>query len=380
MAKNKIAKRLLAILSLFLPAQAFGQTYSFVHNSITRSYIVHLPTGYTANTQYPVVINMHGYTSNATQQQSYSQMNSVADTAKFIAVYPDGVNNAWNAGYGVNSNIDDVGFISALIDTLKNKFSVNPNKVYACGMSNGGFMSYRLACQLNNKVAAIASVTGLFADSVRLFLCQNNCPVPVLDIHGTTDAVVNYNGAAGYISVDSTIGWWRQKNGCPSTPAVTNIPDINTTDGCTVTKYYYGPGLNSSEVILYKVTNGGHTWPGGFPIPSFGNTNQDIKASGEIWNFFRKHSLKCGTNAMEENISAEEIIVYPNPASGTIKITFPDRAANAHVAEAEVYNVLGEKVFSTDQTEFDISGLRQAVYFLMVKTETRIFTRMIVKH
>jgi polyhydroxybutyrate depolymerase len=138
----------------------FSQTYSFTHNSIVRSYIVHLPTGYVASTQYPLVINMHGYTSTAAQQQAYSQMDVVADTGKFIVVYPDGVNNAWNAGFGTNPTIDDVGFLSTLIDTMKAKFSVDALKVYSCGLSNGGFMSFRLACELENKIAAIAPVAG----------------------------------------------------------------------------------------------------------------------------------------------------------------------------------------------------------------------------
>jgi|SRR5690349_4549840 len=131
-------KKILLLLLLLVSLRSFSQTYSFTYGSILRSYIVHLPSGYNAGTKYPLVLNLHGYTSNASQQQLYSQMDAVADTAKFIVVYPDGVNNAWNSGtFGLNSAINDVGFISALIDTMKKKFSVNPDKVYSCGTPSG---------------------------------------------------------------------------------------------------------------------------------------------------------------------------------------------------------------------------------------------------
>jgi len=356
----------LSWLLLLFSSEMFSQTYSFTHNSIVRSYIVHLPTGYNASNQYPLVINMHGYTSNASQQQSYSQMNVVADTAKFIVVYPDGVNNAWNAGYGLNSSIDDVGFISALIDTMKNNFSVNANKVFACGMSLGGFMSYRLACELENKIAAIASVTGLMSTGVASS-CQNNCPIPVMDFHGTTDPTVNYNGGAGFISADSVIKTWIAKDGCPQTPAATNIPDINTTDGCTVTKYVYSPGQNFSEVIFFKITGGGHTWPGAVPVPSSGNTNKDIKASGEIWNFFRTHSLQCGVNAVSENYTSEKINIFPNPSGGEFIVE------GLHSDwELAISNIIGQKIFSKIINEereiIDLSEVGEGVYILKVSS------------
>lgn len=363
---------------------AHAQTYSFTHNSIVRSYIVHLPTGYTTSTQYPLVINMHGYTSTASQQQTYSQMDAVADTGKFIVVYPDGVNNAWNAGFGTNPTIDDVGFLSALIDTLKVKFSINALKVYACGLSNGGFMSYRLACELQDKIAAIAPVAGLMSDSTRLF-CQNTCPVPVMHFHGTSDAVVNYNGSLGYVSADSVVKIWRIKDGCPQTPVTTSVADINPLDGCTVTKYVYGPGQNSSEVVFFKITSGGHTWPGGFPIPSFGNTNQDIKASGEIWKFFKKHSLQCGANEVSEPaVKGGQLSVFPNPSEGKFSFLFPF-STGSEISIA-IYNVLGEKVPQSFFYSSFLEGsvvlhpeLQPGVYFLQVETLSGKFTQKLIK-
>ncbi len=378
MEKDKM-KKLFTIIFLFLSSIIFSQTYSFTYQSIVRDYIVHLPTGYSSSNKYPMVINMHGYTSNASQQETYTQMDAVADTGKFIVVYPDGVNNAWNGGFGVNPTIDDVGFLSMMIDTMKKKFSIDSTKVFACGLSAGGFMSYRLACELQNKIAAIAPVSGLMSDSTRIF-CQNICAIPVMHFHGTADGVVSYTGNTGYVSVDSTMKIWIGKDGTPTIPVVTNISDINPSDNCTVTKYVYSPGQNNSEVILFKITNGGHTWPGTVAVPSLGNTNEDINASGEIWNFFRKFSLKCGVNAIGKNNSHEEINIFPNPTTGVFVI------AIRHLAEkqsyVEIYNLLGEKITSrqsSGKTELDLSKESDGIYFLKVQTEKGISIHKIIK-
>ena len=370
-------KKIPLFISFFLSVQLFSQTYSFTYQSILRSYIVHLPNGYNASIKYPMVINMHGYTSTAAQQQSYSQMDVVADTGKFIVVYPDGVNNAWNAGFGTNPSIDDVGFLSMMIDTMKKNFSVDSTKVYSCGLSNGGFMSFSLACEMENKIAAIAPVAGLMSDSTRIF-CQSVCPVPLMYFHGTADGVVNYNGALGYVSVDSTIKIWVGKDGTPTIPIVTNIPDINSADNCTVMKYVYSPGQNASEVVLFKITNGGHTWPGGFPVPSLGNTNQDIKASGEIWNFFRKFSLECGANAVAENNYSDEIKIFPNPMTGEFSVS-----GLRSPVKLSMYNVLGEKIYDVPNGMNDVHlplGLGQGIYFLNVETQKGISFHKIVKN
>ncbi len=276
---------------------ASAQTFNFSHNSVTRSYIVHLPTNYSDSNIYPLVINMHGYGSDGTQQQFYAEMDAVADTANFIVVYPFGTGStlSWNSGqnWSYSPGINDVTFISALIDTMIMNYSVDPLKVYACGMSNGGFMSYRLACELNNKIAAIGSVTGVMSDSI-YNSCQTYRPVPILHMHGTSDPTVAYNGTPGNTAVETGIDWWVQNNNCPTTPVTTNLPDINMTDASTVTTYFYGPCDDSTEVLLYKITGGEHTWPG--VTFNIGITNQDIEGSGEIWLFFRKHNIPFALN------------------------------------------------------------------------------------
>ena len=186
---------------------------------------------------------------------------------------------------------------------------------------------------------------------------------------------VSYNAESWHVSVDSTIKIWVGKDGTPTIPVVTNIPDINSADNCTVTKYVYSPGQNASEVVLFKITNGGHTWPGAFPVTSLGNTNQDIKASGEIWKFFRNHSLQCAGNSVAENNYSEEINIFPNPTTGVFVI-----ASEVKQSHIEIFNTLGGKVYSTSNLKIDISGLDKGIYFLNVETEKGISFHKIVKN
>lgn len=272
-------------------------TGSFTHGGQTRTYRVHLPPGFTTATSRPLVLNLHGLGSNGQQQELYTGFNTVADTADVIVAYPNALNNnqgvpEWNA-YGLGS-ADDIGFLTTLIDTLRNRYNIDLNRVYCIGLSNGGYMSYRMACTTSCKIAAIASVAGLLIENI-LTPCNISRPVPLMHIHGTNDGTVAYSGVA------ATISSWRGKNGCPSTPVVTNLPDINTSDNSTVTVNTYTPCNNGSEVILYTVNNGGHTWPGS-GIPLGPTTNQDFNASSAIWNFLRKFSLTAA-------------YISPNPAS-----------------------------------------------------------------
>ncbi|MCU0370918.1 MAG: hypothetical protein MUC31_05840, partial [Bacteroidales bacterium] len=276
-----------------------GQEFSLTHDGLLRTYRLHSPAGYQADSLYPLVINMHGLGSNAFEQEFYTSFNDVADSAGFFVAYPNGIDETWNISS--TGGTDDVGFISALIDTVGSEYSIDFDRVFATGMSMGGFMSYRLACELSDRIAAIASVTGLQA----FYPCDPGRPVPVLQFHGTADPVVPYSG------VPATIANWVDHNVCPADPIITDLPDIDTTDNSTVTISYYGLCENSTEVILYTINNGGHTWPGAFYI--IGVTNQDIMASYEIWDFFSKYTLQGSTGIETETKELSAIKFYPNP-------------------------------------------------------------------
>lgn len=169
---------------------------SFMHGGLQRAYRVYVPPAYNPTLSAPLIINLHGYGSNNIEQELYTNFKPIADTAGFIIVHPNGTPDFsntlhWNT-FGT-STVDDVGFLSALIDTLSTQLNINQSRVYATGMSNGGFMSFQLACQLGNRIAAIASVTGTMTVT-NLGTCQPARPLPVMQIHGTADATVPYLG------------------------------------------------------------------------------------------------------------------------------------------------------------------------------------------
>lgn len=367
----------------FVPALGlFAQTSidSIYSDGYWRNYILHLPTGYNPTNNYPLVINMHGYGSNANSQMLYSEFNNVADTSNFIVVHPNGLFNAWNAGFlnPYHSGPDDVGFISELIDTLDKKYSVNTSRVYATGMSNGGFMSYRLACELKHKIAAIAPVTGLMHDSVKYY-CQSQCEVPVLHIHGTNDATVNYNGQNGiYGGADSTAKYWANRNGCNLTPSITNFPDVVTTDNSTVTKIEYQSCNDSSQVILYRVNGGGHTWPGAISVPSLGVTNKDIKATHHIWMFFKQHWLRCKTTGINnKEITNGNISIFPNPTKNSL---FIKEVEAVNLSSVKVYGIDGRLIKEYHKTTFiDLQNIKSGIYILTIQYNNRVSSFKFIK-
>ena len=310
---KKIILILIAFFAHVLPSTSQEAIQgTIIHNDIERSYILYIPQSYNNQEDVPLVINLHGYTSNAGEQMIYSNFFALADTENFLIVHPMGTVNEfgepfWNS-FGAEG-VDDIGFLSSLIDYLGSEYNINMDKVYSTGMSNGGFMSYTLACELSDKIAAIASVTGSMFNNQNL-LCNCNHPMPVMQIHGTLDFVVPYNGNIEIESVDNVISYWVSFNQCDETPIYNDVPDINLIDLCQAEHYVYENGINGSTVELYKVIGGGHTWPGaGIPIAG-SNTNQDFNATEKIWDFFSKYDLNGlinTTNLIESN-SEKKII------------------------------------------------------------------------
>jgi polyhydroxybutyrate depolymerase len=173
------------------------------------------------------------------------------------------------------------------------------------GMSNGGFMSYRLACELSDKISAIASVTGSMSTN-QINTCNPINPIPIMQIHGTLDPTVLYNGSLGIEAIDDVISFWVNFNNCNTQPIFNNITDLNLIDLCTAEHYIYENGDNDTSVELYKIINGGHTWPGA-AIPLAGNnTNQDFNASQVIWQFFNQYDIN-GLIETNSNIQEPEI-------------------------------------------------------------------------
>ena len=282
---------MIAITNLVIAQSVTTET--ILHNGLERSYILYVPESYSENASNPLVLNLHGYSSNAGQQMIYSDFYNIAETEGFILIHPEGTIDSngfqfWNSGDLFE--IDDVGFLSTLIDTIASNYNINEDRIYSMGMSNGGFMSYRLACELSDKIAAIASVTGSMS-TTQINSCNPTSPVPIMQIHGTSDPTVLYSGSFGIAPIDDVISFWVNTNNCITEPIFNIIPDVNLIDFCNAEHYIYNNGNNDSSVELYKIINGGHTWPGA-AIPLVGNnTNQDFNASEKIWDFFNKYDI-----------------------------------------------------------------------------------------
>jgi polyhydroxybutyrate depolymerase len=363
--KAKLLLSLFLVTGFFIYAQT-GTTIvdSFFVGGKYRTYRIYKPTIYTGSTARPLILNFHGYTSSAFSQQYYGNFMPVADTANFIVVHPQGTLDPsnqpyWNAGI-YTTGVNDLQFISQLIDTIKASFNIDPNCIYSTGLSNGGFMSNYLACNLSNKIAAIASVAGTMF-SAWSGTCAPGRPVPALHIHGTADPTVPYNGGSGFIHADSLVKYWRVNTNCNPVPTSSNVPNINTTDGCTATHYIYSGGTGGASVELYKINSGGHTWPGA--TFSVGVTCKDFNGSAEIWRFFRQHKLSTLT-ADNELYEIQNVSFFPNPVS-TILMIKTDASLTIHV-----YDPFGRKVLSSREKTIDLSELAAGIYYLKFDSGT----------
>lgn len=368
---------------LMLSGFSFGQQTIYdtiTHGGLQRAFILYVPANYTIGNPVPLVLNFHGYTSNSQEQMFYGDFRPIADTAGFILVHPmgtlDGSNEPyWNSGWG--GTVDDIGFTSALIDSISASYSINPERVFSTGMSNGGFMSYTLACSLSNKIAAIASVTGTM-NANQSASCNAQHPMPVMEIHGTSDGTVPYNGSTYMSSIPNTLNYWANFNQCTVTPQFTAVPNTSTTDGCTAEHYLYSTGINGVDVEHYKIISGGHTWPGA-PF-AFGVTNYDINASKKIWQFFMKYDIngKIGYTSIDE-LSKMDLMISPNPGSDVINILGIDE--NIKNGKINIYSSNGQlvKIIDTSFDNIDISDLEKGVYFITIISDSSSSTLRFVK-
>jgi polyhydroxybutyrate depolymerase len=247
----------------------------------TRHYLLHVPASYQAGTPAPLVINFHGYGSNATQEEALSGMSRKADAANFLVVYPDGLNHQWSDGPGANGDIDRQ-FVRDLIQHLQQQYTIDPRRIYATGMSNGGGMANRVGCDLADVIAAIAPVSGAYSFWQN---CQPARSMPVLAFHGKDDHAVPYEGTRQRALEPPIHDWaaaWAQRNHCTDLPAVAQPAQ-------GVTREMWSNCANDAEVILYVIDNHGHSWPGSDRLPAI--TSQAINATDVMWDFFTVHPL-----------------------------------------------------------------------------------------
>jgi polyhydroxybutyrate depolymerase len=300
---KKIAFILFFICSISQLALA-QKNYTINWQNKTRKYIVYLPRNYNASENLPLVINMHGFLTTAQFEMDYTQFNKTADTARCIVIYPEGVDLRWNSGtfFFVTSTVDDVGFLGDLMDRAAVLYNADMKKVFSMGYSAGGFMSYKMACDATNRVAAIApNVASMVFDNISS--CVPARPINIAAFNGSADPITPYAGFPGnFPGIDSIKHFWQIKNGCDVSATIDTLPDVRN-DGTKVVRYTYRNCSQSAEQVYYKVINGGHVWPGAGDIflGLLGKTTQDISMNTVAWNFFRTkevpQSVRCDAPA-----------------------------------------------------------------------------------
>jgi polyhydroxybutyrate depolymerase len=249
-------------------------TKQLVVNNTNREYIIYVPENFTGTSSLPLLLSFHGLSSNMNFNYDYTNFSELAERENFIVVHPNGIDNRWTVSATNNPDID---FIEALLDQLENDYNIASNRIYSTGMSNGGNFSFTLACGLNDRIAAIASVTGLMLQ-MAIGNCIPSRPLAVLHIHGTEDLIANY------AFVQGGLDFWTDHNNTNDFPIISDIPNIDSGDGSTVKRFEYLNGNSNVEVQHLKITGGGHEWPGF-------SGNMDINASDEVWNFVKNFDL-----------------------------------------------------------------------------------------
>ena len=286
------------------------ESFQFDDNGQLRDYYLYIPNSIQDNA--PLVFVLHGYSGSANGMIGYSGMNEVAAEHGFAVCYPQGLAdqsgyNFWNVGYSFHQNqmVDDVVFLSSLANYLQHEYGFNSQNTFVTGFSNGGDMSYMLACQENDIFRAIAPVAGCMMEEI-----YNTCdssPVPVFEIHGTNDSVVPWDG-----DMENNLGWgasygtqegidsWVERNDCMSSES-TLLPNTNTNDGSHIINHRYFDCIENAEVWLYEIVGGGHDWPGS-------SGNMDINASEEIWDFFNQYTYNLGDINNDGSVNILDVI------------------------------------------------------------------------
>ena len=296
-----------ASVSQFSWAEGRDSAGAFVFGGLRRTFLIHVPPLQGPHQPVPLVLALHGGGGNARRMVNLTQggFNRLADRDGFIVVYPDGVRHVWNDGRESLSpdqkEIDDVGFLCALIDTIAARFPVDAHRVYATGISNGSQMSARLAFEASGRFAAVGLVAHSMLESAARWPPPAH-PVSVLIMTGTDDPLVPWNGGVrsllGLKELDSvlpvrkTVEYWVGLDGCAQNPIVRVEPDTDPADKTRVRTEFFSGGREGTEVVFEMIQGGGHTWPGGMqylPTRLVGRTCRDINACDVIWAFFQGH-------------------------------------------------------------------------------------------
>ena len=360
----------LFILSSFAFSQNNGQgqylqNQSLQHTSGNRQYAIYIPVNYNPSEAVPLVLLFHGFTNTITNMYNYAQMEALADANNFIFAIPQGLGSpfsGWSIGLSFGGNADDVGFASSLIDAISTNYSIIDKRVYAAGFSNGGFFSYRLACELSDKIAAIASVAGSMNPNWingSNPTCNPQHQMPIMQITGTNDTVIPINGGNGGTALSNVFNYWTNFNNTNNTPTVTNINNVTE-------RNVYENGTNGATVEFIKIGGRGHEWP------TTTTAGLQENASIRIWEFFSRYDRDGEINTLSAaTFEKTGISVYPNPANNAITINTVNFTESVSYA---ITSMTGQIVLKGDLTNasqrIDISNLNSSIYVLTIGTNS----------
>ncbi len=379
---------------LCLSRSSIGQwmSKSFLFDLGQRSYRVYVPQGYIPDRPPAVAICLHGLGGSMYDIEA-SAFSHIADTAHIILVAPQALDDvsdkgtikaAWNNGirlnvpgwgeHTINENVDDVGFINAIVDSIMAQYSIQQDRIYICGASMGGFMAQRIACEAPDRFAAVASIMGTYSRA--LPQCNPGKVLPLLHIHGTEDEVINWNGEflfAGNaypvgLGVEELIRNWIALHHCDSIPEQNVWPDLNA-DGFYVEQYRYRGANQQFLLELLKINKGKHAWY------DYALTGGEIDYAVEIWRFFNRQYFGTTTIKWIDDVR-QRMLVYPNPARDWISIILPQEAKSIIIAD--IYGT----VWNTGNlsTKINIQSLIAGTYFLRIFSEEgQIATAKFVK-
>jgi polyhydroxybutyrate depolymerase len=283
-------------------------------NGTDRNYHIFIPD---IPNNAPIVMLFHGNGSNYDDmlglsgvKAPYKNWLNIAEEQNLIVVVPNGTLGSsgmrgWNdcrTDASTNPDIDDISFVNQLLDFIINQYKANPAKVFVSGTSNGGHFAIRLAQEIPNRITAFAAIVA--SNAVNSQCPNSSTKVSALFMNGTDDPILPYEGGqmasnrGEVISTENSVMYWVQRNQASTSPEISNLPNINSNDNSTVSKYLYKNGGNNTEVVLYKIEEGGHTEPSitqrysPLFLLAVGNQNGDIEMATEVWNFFKNKSIE----------------------------------------------------------------------------------------
>ena len=342
---------LITVLTILLCGNCFAQIQNFEWQGVQRQYLVRTPENYES---LPVMFYLHGLGDNITRLDNEFHFQQIAENFGWMVVIPQALNEGygtmWNAGLTA-STTNDSGFLMALLDSLALQYPVNQDSIFFTGFSMGGFMSHRMAIEHGDRINAAAPVSGL----ITTYMANHTAvaPVRILDIHGTTDPVVGYDGGSEYfgyqlgLSVENILNYWINANGCNNEPVIDTLPDTQN-DGLRFVQYVYS---GNKELRHLKVIGGDHSW--------YRNANQhDIDYMEYIHDFFTgKNTINKVTNPTTGSMN-----VYPNPTNGQIKIEL-ESPSTIELIDIQG-NIILQKHYDAGIAMLDLNGIGNGIYFI----------------